>query len=233
MSEQRRLLVVGATGLTGSLAIRIGNEREMFRMMALARREFPIERGTRLEVLVADPKNWRQAVREMAPDAVLCAVGSTWHKSGRDEDAFRAVDYDLVLEIAHGAKEGEVNNFVLISSAGANKMSKNFYLRVKGETEDEVQKLRLPRLDILRPGLLLGKRTNDFRAGEGMARLFSPLADMVLRGARSELRSIKAETVAEAALQLASEKARGRFIHDNDAIQRAAKRFNYDHTVGQ
>ena len=41
---------------------------------------------------------------------------------------------------------------------------------------------------------------------------------------RRRYRSIDARTVASAALQFACEKAPGRFVHDNDAILRAARR---------
>jgi hypothetical protein len=87
-----------------------------------------------------------------------------------------------------------------------------------------VTKLRFRRLDILRPGLLRGARANDPRPLERLAMLASPLADLLLQGDRKRYRSIDARSVAAAALQLAREKAAGRFVHENDAILRAARR---------
>ena len=76
---------------------------------------------------------------------------------------------------------------------------------------------------MLRPGLLRGKRGGDRRIGERLAMLASPLINPLLGGKWRKFRAIHAETVARAALQCAMRPARGRFVHDNDAILRAAR----------
>lgn len=193
------------------------------RLVALSRREAPMPRGVRMEMLVADTSGWPEAVAAIAPQAVICALGTTRKKSA-DEDAFRAVDHDLVLTLAKAAREADVSNFVLVSSAGANAHGKSFYLRVKGEVEAAVTKLRFRRLDILRPGLLRGSRNADRRPAERLGIIASPLTDLLLHGDSRKYRSIDARIVAAAAVQCAREKPQGRWIHDNDAILRAARR---------
>lgn len=180
-------------------------------------------RGARMEMLVADPAGWPEAVAAIAPDAVICALGTTIRQAG-SEEAFRAVDYDLVLSLAKAAREANVANFVLVSSAGADAYGKAFYLRVKGEIEAAVTKLRFRRLDILRPGLLRGSRPRGVRPLETLAKLASPVADLMLHGDNRKYRSIDARIVAGAAVQCAREKAQGRWVHDNDAILRAVRR---------
>jgi len=112
----------------------------------------------------------------------------------------------------------------MVSSAGANSAGRNFYLRVKGETENGLGRMQFRRLDILHPGLLLGTRQGDLRVGEGLARLASPLMDLALRGSWRKFRSISAHRLSQAILALALEKAGGRFIHDHDSLMRAAHR---------
>jgi uncharacterized protein YbjT (DUF2867 family) len=224
MSEPRRVLLAGATGLIGTCAMQAAGAQPSLHLIALTRREAPIPRGTRMEMMVAEPARWPEAVATIAPDAVICALGTTRRKAG-SEEAFRTVDRDLVLALAAAARETGVANFVLVSSAGADPLGKAFYLRVKGETEAAVTRLRFRRLDVLRPGLLRGRRSNDRRPLERLAILASPVVDLLLHGDRRRFRSIDARTVAEAALQLAREKAAGRFVHDNAAILRAARRF--------
>jgi uncharacterized protein YbjT (DUF2867 family) len=177
-------------------------------------------------MMVADTAGWPEAVKMIAPDAAICALGTTWRKAGKSEEAFRAVDFDLVLALAKAAREANVGNFVLISSAGASRHGKTLYLRVKAEIEDAVTKLRFRRLDILRPGLLRGMRHGETRPLEGLGRLLSPLADQFMQGPRRQFRSIDAQTLATAALQGAREKAQGRFVHDHDAILRLARRLD-------
>ncbi len=222
----RRVLLVGATGLVGTRVMQACVGRPDVRLVALTRREAPMPKGARMEMLVADPAEWAQSVAAVAPDAIICALGTTWRKAGRDETAFRAVDQELVLRVARAAKAADVSNFVLISSAGANPLSRAFYLRVKAEVEAAVRKLRFHRLDILRPGVLRGPRSGDRRAGERLAILFSPLADLFLHGDRRRFRSIDARRVARAALDAAKEKARGTFVHDNEAIARLERRLD-------
>ncbi len=106
---------------------------------------------------------------------------------------------------------------------GADPLAKTFYLRVKGETERELTKVRFDRLDILRPGLLRGKREDDHRPAEKFGIAAAPVANLLLHGKLRQYRGIKAEVVAQAALALAKRAARGRFVHDNDAILRAAR----------
>ena len=223
--SDRRVLLAGATGLVGSRVMELAIEQPWLQLIALTRREAPMPRGVRMEMLVADPPGWPEAVAAIAPQAVICALGTTRRQAG-SEEAFRAVDYDLVLSLAKAAKEAEVANFVLVSSVGADAYGKAFYLRVKGEIETAVTKLRLRRLDILRPGLLRGWRGGDRRLAERLGILASPMTDLLLHGDKRRFRSIDARIVAAAAAQCAREKAQGRWIHDNDSIRRYARRLD-------
>ena len=222
--EALRLCLIGATGLIGGKVMEECIGREDVRLSAIARREAKLPRGIRMELFVAEPAKWGEVLEAIRPQAVICALGTTWKKAGEDEDAFRAVDQHLVLDTARAAKDQGVDRFVAISSVGADTASKNFYLRVKGETERELTKLRFNRLDILRPGLLRGKREDDRRIGERIGIAAAPVANLLLHGKYRQYRAIEAETVAQAAIALAKSAARGRFVHDNDGIIRAAKR---------
>lgn len=223
MSETTRIALVGATGLIGRKVMEACVGREDVRLTGIARRETKLPSGIRMEMFVAEPGQWGEVIEAVRPRAIICALGTTWKKSGQDEAAFRAVDQDLVMAVAQAAKDHGVERFVHVSSVGADFASKNFYLRVKGEVERDLSKLRLGRLDILRPGLLRGSRENDRRVGERLGILAAPLVNLVLQGQFRKYRGIRAEIVADAALALAKRNARGRFVHDNDAIMRAAK----------
>ena len=223
MSDPRRVLLVGATGLIGRSVIEQAPSVPGISLVALARREIRLPRGARMEMLLADPADWAGAVAAIQPDAVICALGTTRAKAG-SEDAFREVDERLVLAVARAAKDAGASHFCTVSSVGADAGSKSFYLRVKGEVEQALQAMKWHRLDILRPGLLRGKRDNDRRALERLGIAAAPVTNLFLQGGNRKYRAIAAETVATAALQCVREKARGKFVHDNDAIQRSAAR---------
>jgi uncharacterized protein YbjT (DUF2867 family) len=218
-----RICLVGATGLVGSRLIAGAVGRDDVRLVAVARREVALPKGARMEVLVADPPAWSDAIAAANAKVMVCALGTTWHNAGKDEAAFRAVDHDLVLACARAAKAAGIGHVIVVSSVGANRHGRSRYLRVKGETEDALIKVGLKRLDILRPGLLVGHRA-ERRPLERLAMLASPIADCLLLGGARRYRSIRADVLAQAIFALAKEKAGGRFIHEGDMLKRVARR---------
>ena len=114
-----RVALVGATGLIGRRLISIASAGEEVRIVGIARREAPLPAGARMEMFVAEPAKWGEVLEAVRPHALICALGTTWKKSGRDEAAFRSVDFDLVLATAEAARRAGVPNMVMISAAGA------------------------------------------------------------------------------------------------------------------
>jgi len=218
-----RIGLVGATGLIGNRLIAISSASDVARIVGLARRKADLPEGARVEMFIAEPAKWGEVIEAVRPGALICALGTTWKKAGRDESAFREVDHDLVVQTAQAAHEAGTARFVLISASGADPSARSFYMRVKGETEKAISSIGFKRLDIMRPGLLKGQRTDDMRPLERLAILASPLLDPLLPRRYAGLRSIEADIVAEAALGLAMRKAAGRFVHDNEAMRRAAR----------
>lgn len=223
MSDVTRIALVGASGLIGQSLIRLAVGRRDIRIIAVARREVPLPPGARMEVLVADPANWADAIAATNASVLVSALGTTWQKSGKDEAAFRSVDQDLVLACARAAKASGMRQMIAVSSVGADAGAKNFYLRVKGEVEQQLGKVGLPRLDVIRPGLLRGPRA-ELRPAERIGMVLSPLADLLMLGKHRKYRSVKADVVARAIVGLSKEKAAGRFVFEHDAILRAARR---------
>lgn len=223
MSEAPRLLLLGTTGLIGGRALTLAAQLGGHQLLGLSRREVSFPRGARIEMLVADPAGWDEAVHTLRPDIVINALGTTRAKAGSQE-AFRAVDHDLVLTVAAAAKQAGAQQLVHVSSVGASAHASAFYLKVKGQVEDALRKLAFRRLDILRPGLLRGARENDARLAEQLAKIASPVTDRFLRGSARKYRSIAASNVALAALQATRERAAGTFVHEHDALLLLASR---------
>ena len=223
MSKVSRIALVGSTGLIGRRVIECASARDTARLIGLARREMPLPQGARMEMFVAEPAKWGEVMEAVQPRALICALGTTWKKAGKDEAAFRAVDYDLVLASARAALQAGATNLVLVSAAGADRDAKSLYMRVKGEVEAALSQIGFKRVDILRPGLLRGERLDDWRLVERAALIAAPLVDPLLMGSWRRFGSIDARDVAGAAVGLALRAAPGRFIHDNDTMRRAAR----------
>lgn len=219
----RRICLVGASGLVGSALIAEAIGRDDVRLVAVTRSELDLPRGACMEVLVGEPIDWPELIRAARADVMVCALGTTMKAAG-SEEAFRAVDHDLVRFCAEAGRAAGIEHMIFVSSVGAERGARNFYLSVKGETEEALAKLGFRRLDILRPGLLRGKRREN-RPLERIGQMLGPVADMlVLHGKYRRYRSIRGAVLARAILSLVEEKPRGRFAHENESLLRAVRK---------
>ncbi|EZP83431.1 Nucleoside-diphosphate-sugar epimerase [Novosphingobium resinovorum] len=221
MQGVTRICLVGATGLVGSAVMAEAVGREDVRIVGVGRREAVLPPGARMEMLVGEPIDWPGLIRAAQADVLVCALGTTIKAAGSQEQ-FRAVDHDLVRFTAEAGIAAGIGHMILVSSVEADRASRNFYLSVKGETEEALGRLGFGRLDILRPSLLRGTR-EEARPLEGAWQAFAPLADhLALHGKLRRFRSIRARDVARAILTLGWERAQGCFVHEHDALKRAA-----------
>jgi uncharacterized protein YbjT (DUF2867 family) len=216
------VLLAGATGLVGGRVLaRLLAAPDGPRVIAPVRR--PLPAAARLEAPVvdlaaADEAGLRARIVALAPrlDAYVCCLGTTIRAAGSRE-AFVAVDRELVLRLAAIARECGADHAVLVSSVGASAQSGNFYLRVKGETERGLAALGFRRVDILRPGLLLGERS-ERRPAERLARTLAPAFNPLLRGRLARYRAIPADEVAAAAVALLAQDSDGTFVHEHASL---------------
>jgi uncharacterized protein YbjT (DUF2867 family) len=178
----RRVWVAGATGLVGRELLAVleadGGVREVH---AFGRRA-PAATGPKQRFHTVDFAAFTAPAPAAAPDAALCALGTTIAVAGSRE-AFRAVDFDAVLGFARAAKAAGATRFGAVSALGAHARSSSFYTRVKGEAEEALAALGFERLVLARPSLLAGDRTalgQPVRTGEQLAlAITGPFAKLI------------------------------------------------------
>lgn len=172
-------VIVGATGLVGyCLLQKLLTDPEIERVISLSRKSVAenvtSQREKLHEILVSDLTEMANYQDQLLGDLYFCCLGTTIKKAGSQKN-FRKIDYDAVLAIGKIAEVHKARSLVVVSAMGANAHSAVFYNRVKGETEEALKSLRLRRLVVFRPGLLLGERS-EFRLGE---KIFSELFSLV------------------------------------------------------
>lgn len=165
------------------------------RVIALSRRPLSIE-APRLANRILRFENLENDLRGVTCDDAYCCLGSTIRQAGTQQ-AFRAVDHDLILQFARFAQAAGAKTLVVISSAGASADSRNFYLRVKGETELALEALRFRSLHLMQPSLILGSR-KQWRITEMAGRVVMQLVNPLLLGRYEQWRAIPARTLAAA-----------------------------------
>jgi uncharacterized protein YbjT (DUF2867 family) len=212
-----KILIVGATGLVGGLLTRKLVEQGAGKNLHLLLRRPYREDVGKATIHVQLQENWPKTIAKIKPDIVISCLGSTMKKAGSKAE-FAAIDRDLVGAVAAAAKAAGAKQCIAISSAMADSSASSFYLKTKGEAEDLLRAQKFDRLDIIRPGLLRGERTNENRLGESLAIVASPIMDLLLQGKFRRYRSILASDVAAAIVALMGESVRGEFVHENDAV---------------
>jgi len=127
-------------------------------------------------------------------DHIYICLGTTIKKAGSKSE-FKKVDLDYCLAFAKKAREFGATKISLVSSVGANPSVKNFYLKTKGELEEEIKSIDFAEINIFRPSLLLGHR-DESRSIEKIGQNLSLLINLFLIGYLSKYKCVKAETVA-------------------------------------
>src|SRR5215469_9020937 len=202
--------LVGATGLIGGELLKLLlNDNYFDKVRILVRRPFTLEHP-KLEKKLVDFNDADSLLVALdGSDAIFVAVGTTQKKVKGDKTAYRKVDYDIPVNIARYCKMVGCKIFVLVSSVGANSKSNNFYLKLKGEVEDEIGKIGIESVHIMRPSMLLGHREKESRPleklGQPMMKAFSFLIP-------SKYKPIQASDVAKAMIDSSKENEEGFFI---------------------
>lgn len=223
--SKKTVLLAGATGLVGNAVLQHCLSDKGVAMVIVPTRRPVGFKHPKLRNIVMDlvagengepSAGLAEAIAKASSgkvDAYISALGTTIKTAGSRE-AFISVDRDLVVRFAEIAKQQNAKQIVFVSSVGATRQTSNFYLRVKGETEDLLERMKFHRVDILRPGVLLGPR-EDSRPGEAIAQKLSFIYNPLLQGPLRRYRAISAEVVAAAILALLKKKESGIFIHEN------------------
>jgi uncharacterized protein YbjT (DUF2867 family) len=214
----RTALIAGATGLVGGHVLGLLLEDPAYtRVVSVSRR--PVHTTpAKLEQHIVD----FATLPEMPPaDDAFCCLGTTIRRAGSQE-AFRRVDYDYVVSFASAAHRAGARQLLLVSAVGADPAARVFYSRVKGEVEAAVRQMPFEGIQIFRPSLLLGERT-EFRLGERVATWFAPVAGLALVGSLRRYLPIEAADVARAMVRIAREAPRGPSVFEYDAIIALAK----------
>ena len=153
---------------------------------------------------------------------VFSALGTTIKKAG-SEEKFRQVDYEYPLKLAKASEQAGGAKYVLVSSVAADRQSRNFYLRVKGELEVSIATLKLDAALFFRPSILIGER-DESRPLEKFGVTVARGISFALIGPWKKYRPIPAGIVAEAMVAAAESDVHGARIYHYDEMLELARK---------
>lgn len=201
-SMKRSAVVFGASGLVGKTLLKeLFHDSSYEKVIAVVRKELPLRNEKFEQVIMTSFANLADHKRKLPATDYFCCIGTTIKKAG-SQKAFRDVDHGIPVKIAMFAEELTVPNMVVVSSIGASALSRNFYLRTKGEMEEAVRKIYTGNLTFVRPSLLMGDREEP-RFGERMAVGMMKSFGWMFAGPLKKYRGIPAETVVRSMIKAA------------------------------
>lgn len=199
-----KAIVIGATGAVGKELVRALLDDARYTEVAVFVRRDPGVTHSKLTAHVINfeqPDTWRALV---TGDVLFSALGTSLKQAGSKE-AQRRIDYDYQHMFAEAAHANGVPHLVLLSSLGADSRSSIFYLRLKGELDDAVQRLGFDTVHIVRPPSLI--RPEAKRLGE--TAVVKILQGLNAVGIAKNLAPMSVDTVARCMMEIGTENRGG------------------------
>ncbi|HET9487050.1 MAG TPA: NAD(P)H-binding protein [Chryseosolibacter sp.] len=207
-------VVAGATGLIGNLlVIKLVGSPRYESVITLTRKSLPSHHPKVRQVLT-DFHDLPSALSGVRPDDVFCCLGTTMAKAG-SKNKFYEVDFEYPFALAKVTRGLGAKQYLLVSALGADRNSKIYYNRVKGEAESAIRTVGFDATHIFRPSLLLGQRTEK-RTSEDIGKFLFKVFGFAIP---EKYKAIDAAKVAEAMLATASKDQKGTFIHESREMQ--------------
>jgi uncharacterized protein YbjT (DUF2867 family) len=185
-------LVIGSTGLIGKKLI-FELAKKDSEVIAITRRSIS-NLPENVSLLDINFDDFLENGSLPSCDHIYICLGTTIKKAGSQSE-FKKVDFDYCVSFAKKARVAGATKISLVSSVGANPYSKNFYLKTKGEVEEEIKKIDFQYINIFRPSLLLGSREEN-RFLEKIGQNLSSFINFFLIGSLRKYRSIKSSNIA-------------------------------------
>ncbi len=207
------VLILGSTGLTGSLLLeKLLTDNYFTEITAVGRKPLDIS-NDRLKVIVTDFTDI--AKLGLKADIVFSCLGTTKSKTPNPEQ-YRFIEVGIPIEVAKCT--GGIQQFHYISSIGTSEGSKAAYLQNKWEAEAGLRNQNISSLYLYRPSLIFGER-KETRILEGISGVLMGVFSVFLVSKLKKYRKIKAATIAQAMVNVSKSPSFGTHVLESDEIE--------------
>jgi uncharacterized protein YbjT (DUF2867 family) len=214
--NKKTALIFGSTGLIGNLLLEeLIKSSEYQKIKIFVRQPVGISH-LKVEEFAVDFSDTDTFSKKIKGDDLFICLGTTIKKAGSVRK-MEEIDRDLPVKIAALASKNGVKKVAVVSSIGASADSKNYYLRIKGEMELEILKLKFENIAIVRPSMLLGER-KEKRTGEMVGKIVMKTVKPLLIGKMKKYRGIHSRDVAKAMIAIL-QKESVKTVYESDELQ--------------
>ena len=220
-SKKIEVSVFGGSGLIGGNLIHFLKQDPFFKKINLIVRSPMILNDRKIKIHKINLFKKSEILNSIKTSKIVfLTIGTTMSKVNGDKKKYKKIDFGITKDIADCCKELAIDKLILVSSSGADIKSKSFYLNLKGKIEKYVIDKNLKSFSILRPSLLLGKRSEK-RFGEKLAQIIMPKISFLMP---SKYNPIDAKKVARAMVELSKIDNTGvKIFHYEDIVDLSNK----------
>jgi len=175
---------------------------ERYKKIALFSRRAVEIKSQKIEEHLFDLLELEQQQEHFIADEVFCCIGSTNAKTPNNE-LYKRIDYGIPVATAKLCAQNSIKTLVIVSALGADANSSIFYNRIKGEMEDKVLALKVPKTHIVQPSMIGGNR-KEKRPREYFFKKLMQVLSFLFQGSLKKYRVINPETIAKSMVWLAN-----------------------------
>ena len=197
----KHAIMIGATGLVGSTLTQQLLKDEYFSKVTLLVRKPLAISHPKLEQVIFDFEH--PDTSKVKGDVLFCAMGTTLKKAGSKEAQY-LIDCEYPYRVGQIAHSNGIENYILVSSIGADANSSSFYLRTKGELEQKLSALGFSKLVSVRPSLILGNR-GEFRFGEKLGVVLDSILSPLMIGSLKKYRGVHVDKIVRMLIKASKE----------------------------
>ena len=212
-----KINIFGATGLIGSALLQQCLENEQITSVKIFIRKKLDIQNAKIQQVITTFDTLENVKSEITGDVVFNCLGTTLKQAG-SEAAQYDIDCSYPVKVAQLAAANGVPCMVNVSSVGTSENG-NFYLKTKADMERGVSDAIGEKAYFIRPSFLVGDRP-EFRLGEKIGIYAFYGINLLLLGGLRKYRSIHANQVAKAMLNVALTQPTDKTVFHYDDMKR-------------
>ena len=208
---QKTAILLGATGLTGSLVLEQLLSNANYGTIKLFSRKSTGIFHPKVKEYIGDLLFLEDFKEDLTGDDLFICIGTTKKKTPNHQQ-YRKIDLGIPKKAVEICKNNGVSKVAVVSAIGANAKSSIAYNKIKGEMEHAVLSANIAHTYILRPSFIAGNRKQQ-RTGEelGIA-VFKCFKFLIPK----KYRVVEARAIAAKMIALCNSNAPSKIIESND-----------------
>ncbi len=206
-------IILGATGLTGSILLKKLLNDGRYETIKLFSRSKIDGLPSKVIQHVGDLFELESFKTNFTGDEVYCCIGTTAKKTP-NKTVYKAVDFGIPVTAAKLSKDNNINTFLVVSAIGSNASSSIFYNKIKGEMERDVLSKKIKNTYILQPSIIGGNR-DETRIGEKIGLVIFRVLQPFFFGKLKKYKITEAEHIAQDMIKLANTPSAEKIITSN------------------